>query len=200
MALASETRDCAQAPAFASRFSQNPKMWEICQAFHPRYESVVPHSTPLPPQYPQRILADYWAGLGILIIGGKVEISAQTDPKPEAARARPFLFRRSTMARISTLPDALPSPPPLKGLPNGPRKSPIFSYLPQSKTALPQAPADPTTCHSPPPGGRVLASGYGLQATGYRLRARPPRISGAPRESNTLVPTSPDQIGTTPCH
>jgi hypothetical protein len=57
------------------------------------------------------------------------------------------------MARINTLPDTLPSPPPCRGLPKGPRKSPSFSYLPQSKTALPQAPQMQQHA-TVPPGGR----------------------------------------------
>jgi hypothetical protein len=46
-------------------------MWKNCQAFRARYESVLSDSTRPPSLYPQRILADFWAGLGILIIEGK---------------------------------------------------------------------------------------------------------------------------------
>ena len=49
------------------RIRQNPALWKTCQAFRLRYESVVPHFTPLPSLYPQRFLAGFGAGLGILI-------------------------------------------------------------------------------------------------------------------------------------
>ena len=42
-----------------------------CQEARLKTEVMTPHSTPLPPQYPQRYLAVFRAGLGILIIGGK---------------------------------------------------------------------------------------------------------------------------------
>jgi hypothetical protein len=71
------------------------------------------------------------------------------------------------MARINTLPDTLPSPPPCRGLPTGPRKSPSFSYLPQSKTALPQAPQMQQHA-TVPPGGEGM-SGFGF-ARKARLR------------------------------
>jgi hypothetical protein len=63
-----------------------------------------------------------------------------------------------------------PCPPhPPQGVPKRPRNSPIFSYLPQSKTPLPQAPQMQKHATSYPQGG----GGYQLPATGYRLRARP---------------------------
>jgi len=48
---------------------------KICQAPHLFTKVMPPHSTRLPPLYPQRVLAGFSAGLGILIIGGKKEIS-----------------------------------------------------------------------------------------------------------------------------
>jgi hypothetical protein len=42
-----------------------------CQAFVEKTKVIAQHSTPLPPLYPQRVLAGLGAGLGILIIGGK---------------------------------------------------------------------------------------------------------------------------------
>ena len=148
---------------------QTRQMWKTCQAFRLRYESFLPHSTPLPPLYAQRYLACFGAGLGILIIEGKKEISAPTDPKPKAARARPFPFPEvndGTQQHGARRP-ALPTPP--QGVPKRPRNSPIFSYLPQSKTPLPQAPQMQKHATSYPQGG----GGYQLPATGYRLRARP---------------------------
>ena len=47
------------------RIRQNPALWKTCQAFRLRYESVVPHFTPLPSLYSQRYLAVFSAGLGI---------------------------------------------------------------------------------------------------------------------------------------
>src|SRR5580698_5673532 len=45
-------------------------MWKICQEASPKTEVMTPHSTRLPPLYPQRYLAGFRGGLGILIIGG----------------------------------------------------------------------------------------------------------------------------------
>jgi hypothetical protein len=53
----------------------SPPPMEFCQAFRIRYQSVVPHSKWFPRQNTQRYLASFPPQLGILIIGGKEEIS-----------------------------------------------------------------------------------------------------------------------------
>jgi hypothetical protein len=73
------------------------QMWKTCQAFPARYQSVISDSTRLPPQYPQRYLAGFSAGFGILIIGGKEKIlpNRSNEIKPNKAAQRGlFLFRR----------------------------------------------------------------------------------------------------------
>jgi hypothetical protein len=47
------------------------QMWKICQEPNPKTEVMALHSTALPRQQPQRNLACFWAGFGILIIEGK---------------------------------------------------------------------------------------------------------------------------------
>ncbi len=87
------TRRSSPDPPKTRAFSLTGQMWKNCQAFRARYESFVQHSTPLPPQHSQRYLADFIAGLGILIIGGKEKISpAQTEVlgTPKASLARLF--------------------------------------------------------------------------------------------------------------
>ena len=77
------------------------EMWKICQAFRLRYESFVPDSTPLPPQYPQRNLAGFSAGLGILIIGGKKRKSPQfQNVRPPANGGLFFCWRQTGAAKL----------------------------------------------------------------------------------------------------
>ena len=50
---------------------------------------MTPHNTPLTSLYPQRYLADFSAGLGILIIGGNIfSLTLLSQKRPR--RARPF--------------------------------------------------------------------------------------------------------------
>jgi len=81
----------------------HPQMWKICQAFRPRYQSVVPHSTPLPSLYPQRYLAGFRAGLGILIIEGKKQ-------KWLSPTAGPFSFPSTHHERFDPIRSRLPAP------------------------------------------------------------------------------------------
>src|SRR5580698_5036385 len=77
-------------------------MWKTCQAFRAQYESVVAHSTPLPSLYPQRYLAGFRAGLGILTIGGKKR-NFPCCPESETAKAslaRGFLLLPDAERRI----------------------------------------------------------------------------------------------------
>jgi hypothetical protein len=155
---------------------QTRQMWKTCQAFRLRYESFLPHSTPLPPLYAQRYLACFGAGLGILIIEGKEEISAPTDPKPKAARARPFPFPEvndGTQQHGARRP-ALPTPH--RGYQNAPATAP-FSATCHSQKRPSRKPRRCKNMPHPTPRGeggisyRLQATAYGLG--GYRLRARP---------------------------
>jgi hypothetical protein len=63
---------------------------EICQTFRRRYESVLPHSAPLPRQNPKRYLAGFIARLGILKIESK--------NRKSLAQRRGFCFERKEIA------------------------------------------------------------------------------------------------------
>ncbi len=64
-------------------------MWKTCQEARPKNEVMTPHNTPLTSLYPQRYLADFSAGLGILIIGGnKFPPTLLSQKRPR--RVRPF--------------------------------------------------------------------------------------------------------------
>jgi hypothetical protein len=81
-------------------YSRTREMWKTCQEARPKTEVMTPHSTPLPPQYPQRILAVFSTGLGILIIEGKKQ-------KRLSPTAGPFSFS----AHMNALPsNPLPAP------------------------------------------------------------------------------------------
>jgi hypothetical protein len=92
---------------------------KTCQAFRLRYESFVPDSTRLPPQYPQRYLAGFSAGLGILIIGGKKRRSPQfQNVRPPANGGLFFCWRQTGAAKLRQPADlALRPDLPLAGCP-----------------------------------------------------------------------------------
>ncbi len=96
LSVASSTIQQSQPPRRAPAKTSSPRtpnaknlqMWKICQEARPKTEVMTPHSTPLPPLYPQRYLAGFRAGLGILIIGGKERIfPRQTHRKRPLTRA-----------------------------------------------------------------------------------------------------------------
>jgi hypothetical protein len=177
-------------------------MWKTCQAFPARYQSVPPHSTPLPPLYPQRILAVFLPRLGILIIGDKKQ------KRPRLSAAFPFLRGESPYRK----------PTPYLGQPRGSCQNPqakslLFSSLPQSKRTLQeplrkQALATVPTQEGrgvgaphfsfselPAPGSQLgySRSSSAAAATGTppcRFISRYPRMNGSRNPSSTLS-TSP---------
>jgi hypothetical protein len=178
--------ECANAPdglaghGASTGFSQRWLFPQNCQDPVEKSKVITQHSTSLPPLYSRRYLADFIAGLGILIIGGKKE-NSPGDPKPkEAAQCGLFLFRRQGMGKLCGLRWAPWAPHPLGDpSPKGPCKSPIFSRLPQSKTACRQPLSPQRLATAPPRGGGGVFGGVNLdwlRATGYSLAATGERL------------------------
>ncbi len=156
-------------------------MWKFCQAFRLRYQSVLEHSTRLPPQYPQRILADFTLGLGILIIGAKKNFRPHRSGTgrrfwaafPLERRSRPEMgnatdlhggTRYTGLAALCPVPlhpvsctlYPVPCTPPYP--PTPPDQTPplipcIFSRMPQSKRALRQTSSAQALATAPTLGG-----------------------------------------------
>ena len=142
-----------------------------------------PHSKPLPPLYPQRVLACFSAGFGILIIGGKEEISAPTGPNNRPPSAA-FSFSGGKPWQASAPRCNAAIPPTPRGTPR--QKAP--ARIPFS-----------ATCHSPKQpsqnslqirdlpqshGGR--GEGVGNCRDGSRAANRPPTGSSLPAPSSRL--------------
>src|SRR5580698_5586259 len=72
--------------------------------------------------------------------------------------------------------------PPWDPSPKGPRKNPILSNLPQSKTALPELPSDQGLATVPWGEG----GGVGNRRDGSRAANRPPTGSSLPAPSSRL--------------
>jgi hypothetical protein len=147
-----------------SIFPQNPEMWKSCQAFCLRYESFLPHSTRLPSLYPQRILAGFPAGLGILIIGGKNDISAPTDPNNRPPFAA-FSFSGGQRWHASThCPTPYPPHPPAGGCQKAPARAPVSATCHSPK----QPSRKPRRCNNMPQSPR----GEGVSGIGFARKAR----------------------------